>query len=122
MRGEQQQLPGLELGPELVIRQICLPPPAVTVTIQERFETFHELNPWVLAELETLTNRCVEQQWSRVGIAMLFEQLRWRYGEATRGNDQFRLNNDFRSRYVRLLVERHPEWIPLFSTRVLRAD
>ncbi|MFD6343631.1 hypothetical protein ACFWF9_02750 [Streptomyces roseolus] len=118
MRAEQQQLPGLDLGIDL----IRLPPPTVPVaTIQEQFEAFHELNPWVLRELENLTARCVEQRWPRVGIGMLFELLRWRYGEATRG-DRFRLNNNFRSRYVRLLLGQHPEWASLFSTRALRAD
>ncbi|MFE0640164.1 hypothetical protein [Streptomyces sp. NPDC058877] len=115
MRAYQQELPGLE------IKEIRLPEPVAGATIQERFEAFHELNPWVLDELETMTARCVSQHWPRVGIAMLFELLRWRYGEATRG-DEFRLNNNFRSRYVRLLLERHPEWTHLFSTRALRTD
>ncbi len=52
----------------------------------------------------------------RVGIGMLFEVLRWQYGRATRG-EPWKLNNDFRSRYVRKLLERHPEWSPLFETR-----
>ncbi|MFE6186487.1 hypothetical protein ACFQ6U_18890 [Streptomyces sp. NPDC056465] len=115
VRAYQQELPGLE------IKEIRLPEPLAGATIQERFEAFHELNPWVLDELEAMTARCVGQQWPRVGIAMLFELLRWRYGEATRG-DEFRLNNSYRSRYVRLLLERHPEWVRLFSTRALRTD
>jgi hypothetical protein len=111
----QQQLPGLE-----GIEQLRHPHISPDLTIQARFEAFHQLNPWVLRELERLTARCVELEWRRVGIGMLFELLRWRYGEATRG-DEFRLNNSFRSRYVRLLLDRHPEWSPLFSTRALRA-
>jgi hypothetical protein len=111
----QQQLPGLE-----GIQQLRHPRISPDLTIQARFEEFHALNPWVLRELERMTARCVEQGWRRVGIGMLFEALRWRYGEATRG-DEFRLNNSFRSRYVRLLLDRHPEWSPLFSTRALRA-
>ncbi|WP_328404018.1 hypothetical protein OHS70_34305 [Streptomyces sp. NBC_00390] len=90
-------------------------------SIQQRFEDFHALNPWVHRELERMTADCAQHGWNRVGIGMLFELLRYRYGEATRG-DEFRLNNNFRSRYVRLLVDEHPEWSPLFEVRALRTD
>lgn len=90
-------------------------------SIQERFEEFHALNPWVYRELERMTAECVRMGWKRVGIGMLFELLRYRYGEATRG-DEFRLNNNFRSRYVRLLVGDHEDWRHLFEVRALRAD
>ncbi|WP_392749445.1 hypothetical protein [Streptomyces sp. LN590] len=74
----------------------------------------------MLRHLEALTTDCVAKGFKRVGIGMLFELLRWRYGEATQG-DVFRLNNNFRSRYVRLLIERNAQWAPLFETRALRA-
>ncbi|MGG2460521.1 hypothetical protein ACO0M4_11975 [Streptomyces sp. RGM 3693] len=86
------------------------------LTIQERFELFHQLNPWILKHLENLTTECVERGLRRIGIGMLFEVLRWQYGIATRG-EPWKLNNDFRSRYVRRLIELHPEWSPLFETR-----
>ncbi|MFB7442892.1 hypothetical protein ACFC01_32065 [Streptomyces mirabilis] len=88
--------------------------------IQQRFDAFHALNPWVLRHLEALAADCVAKGFRRVGIGMLFELLRWRYGQATQG-DAFRLNNDYRSRYARLLIQRHPEWAHLFETRALRA-
>ncbi|MFC4512269.1 hypothetical protein [Streptomyces ehimensis] len=89
------------------------------VSIQERFEAFHELNPWICDQLETLTADCIRHGSKRVGIGMLFEVLRWQYGRATAGQEPWRLNNDFRSRYVRLLLERHPEWAAVFETRRL---
>ncbi|MFI1179943.1 hypothetical protein ACH4UT_10340 [Streptomyces sp. NPDC020799] len=88
-------------------------------SIQERFEAFHELNPWILDHLEALTADCVTRGLSRVGIGMLFEVLRWQYGRATLG-EPWRLNNNFRSRYVRRMLERHPEWVSLFEIRALR--
>ncbi|WP_367132774.1 MULTISPECIES: hypothetical protein [Streptomyces] len=88
-------------------------------SIQERFEAFHELNPWILDHLETLTADCIARGLPRVGIGMLFEVLRWQYGRATLG-EPWRLNNNFRSRYVRRILERHPEWISLFEIRALR--
>lgn len=112
----QEQLPGLLDNDIQPLRQ----PTTQPLSIQGRFTAFHALNPWVLRELERLTADCVANGFSRVGIGMLFELLRYRYGVATRG-DTFRLNNTWRSRYVRLLLQRHPEWEPLFELRALRA-
>ncbi|WP_327356307.1 hypothetical protein [Streptomyces sp. NBC_01304] len=105
---------------ELPIAPLRHPEPAGKgVSIQERFESFHQLNPWILEQLEKLTADCAERGLRRIGIGMLFEVLRWQYGRATRG-EPFKLNNDFRSRYVRMLLSRHPEWLLLFETRELR--
>jgi len=96
-------------------------PDAVSgATIQEQFDEFHRLNPSVLANLETLTTDYLRRGRKRVGIGMLFEVLRWQHDLATRG-DAFRLNNNYRSRYVRLMLARHPEWECAFHTRELVA-
>ncbi|MET8679947.1 hypothetical protein ABZW18_20780 [Streptomyces sp. NPDC004647] len=110
----QDEIPGLVIH---TVRQ----PDGQAATIQAQFEAFHQLNPWVLRALESLTANYLDRGATRVGIGMLFEVLRWRYVTATEG-DEFRLNNNFRSRYVRLLVERHPEWAPAFEVRALRTD
>lgn len=115
MQTDQDELPGLWDEPDQQLDA------ASGVSIQQQFEAFHQLNPWVLAALERLTADCVDKGFTHVGIGMLFELLRWSYGRATQG-DHFKLNNNFRSRYVRLLIEQHPEWTTVFEVRVLRAD
>lgn len=110
-----QQLPGSD-----DIQPVQLPAIHPGQSIQQRLEASHGLNPWVLRHLEALTASRIAKGFKRVGIGMLFELLRWRCGQATRG-DAFRLNNNFRSRYVRLLIERRPKSAPLFETRALRA-
>lgn len=114
MAAVQDEIPGL------VIRTVRQPEDQAA-TIQARFEAFHRLNPWVLRALETLTADYLNRGAKRVGIGMLFEVLRWQYATATEG-DEFRLNNNFRSRYVRLLIERHPQWESAFEVRALRTD
>ncbi|MEV4557214.1 hypothetical protein AB0K51_09465 [Kitasatospora sp. NPDC049285] len=114
MKVSQDEIPGLW------IEEIHEPDGNPGATIQQQFEAFHQLNPWVLDALEELTADCLTRGFPHVGIGMLFEILRWRYGLHTRG-DAFRLNNNFRSRYVRLLIDRHPEWISVFEVRALRA-
>lgn len=89
-------------------------------SIEERFAQFHEQNPHVLVALETLAADYLAAGRERIGIGMLFEVLRYQSGIRTVG-DQFRLNNDYRALYVRLVVERHPEWADAFETRARRA-
>ena len=108
-------LPGLD-----EIERLVVPAQVPGQSIQISFEAFHELNPWILRRFESMTEDCINRGFHRIGIGMLFELLRWQYGAVTRG-DEFRLNNNFRSRYVRLLIEEHPEWEPVFETRTLRA-
>ena len=92
------------------------PPPG---SIQERFEQFHEANPYVFDALVALAD-----EWNgstggaRCGIGMLYETLRFRRGIVTRG-EEFKLNNNYRSRYARLIVERRPDLAELFETREL---
>ncbi len=95
-------------------------PATVGGSIQERFEAFHDANPWVCRALEQLTADLVGRGRRRIGIKSLFEVLRWHYNRATEGDD-FRLNNSYTSRYARLLIDRHPEWADVFETRELRA-
>lgn len=91
------------------------------MSIQTRFEDFHHDNPQVLLELERLAEQWFSAGHLKCGLKMLWEVLRWELGLRTRGDDGFRLNNNFTSRYARLLVERHPEWDGRIETRELRA-
>nr|WSZ96816.1 hypothetical protein OH820_15140 [Streptomyces sp. NBC_00857] len=115
MAAIQDEIPGLVIQ---TVRQ----PENRSATIQQQFAEFHRLNPWVLEALEGLTAEYLARGAQRVGIGMLFEVLRWRYVRATEDDDEFHLNNNYRSRYVRLVIERHPEWAPAFEVRTLRTD
>ena len=92
-----------------------------TATLQEKFERFHAANPWVALALEALTRDWLATGRQRVGIKMFIEVLRWEHARRTDGSE-FRYNNSFTSRYVRLLIEAHPDWADAFETRALRAD
>ncbi len=95
------------------------PDHAPAATIEERFTAFHETNPWVLDSLLTLADDYLTNR-PRLSVKMLFEVIRWEYDRATFG-DAFRLNNDFHSRYVRLMIARRPDLASSFETRRLRA-
>lgn len=96
--------------------------PASGATIDERFRDFHTQNGWVYRQLEAMTTELVAAGQRRVGMKMLVEVLRWRYFRQTFDpSSPFRLNNDYTSRYSRLLIADHPEWADVFETRELRS-
>ncbi|MFD3926550.1 hypothetical protein [Streptomyces sp. NPDC058614] len=90
-------------------------------SLDGRFEDFHAEHPWVYEALERLTVQWVAAGGGRIGVKALFEQLRWLAPEITDG-EPFQLNNNFTSRYARLLRASHPEWRDVFELRRLRGD
>lgn len=99
-----------ELGPFVAT-------PAVG-TIGERFATFHAANPWVYEALVQLARQTNRGGLHPLGIGMLFEVLRWQWMRSTLGDD-FKLNNDYRSRYARLIMDSEPDLADVFETRTL---
>lgn len=89
--------------------------------IRARFEYFHEANPAVYDRLAQLARQWAERRPGKQSIAMLYEVLRWQEGTSTTG-DPFRLNNDFRAHYARLLMDREPDLRDVFETRGGAAD
>lgn len=91
-------------------------------TIQERFEAFHQANPWVFTALEQMVTDDLNLGLPVGGMRMYWEVLRWRYNRRVdRRDGGFRCNDHFPSRYARALVEAHPEWASYFNLRVIRA-
>lgn len=89
--------------------------------IQEKFEKFHQDNPQILflilRNIEAV-KRAGLQHYSINGI---FERIRWHVSVELRGVDcePYKLNNNYRSRYVRLIEEKFPELRGFFETRTL---
>ena len=95
---------------------------SVPITRAEKFEEYHRLNPQVLVNLEALAEKLISKGQKHIGIGYLFEVLRYETFMATKDNESdFKLNNNHRSRYARLLIERHPEWKDIISIRNLRS-
>ena len=105
------------------------PPDVVSVdmgtfgSIQEQFEAFHEANPHVYAALVRLARGLVARGRSHVGIGQLFEVLRWSYSMTTVDpSADLKLNNNYRSRYARLIESSEPDLDGLFEKRRLRSE
>lgn len=88
-------------------------------SLQAQFERFDEENPQVYEVLQRLAAKWLAEH-SQVGVGMLWEVMRWQLGVESNAED-YRLNNNYRSRYARKLLDEHPEWTGRIKTRELRA-
>lgn len=60
-----------------------------------------------------------------MGIAMLWERMRWELTVETDSvdlGDDFKLNNNYRSRYARLIMNNEPDLAGFFDIRRLHDD
>lgn len=89
-------------------------------TVQAQFEQFHQDNPDVFLKLEQLTADWLAHQ-PTVGMKMLWEVLRWQTTTAVSHVSGPKFNNNYTSRYARLILEKHPEWVGRIRVRELRA-
>lgn len=86
------------------------------------FDRFHAENPVVYKVLVHLAREWVLRTGRRkLGIASLFERARWEIALMTSDPD-YKLNNNWRAYYARLIMYREPDLDELFTLRASEAD
>lgn len=88
--------------------------------VERAFRVYHAAHPWVLARLVSMVRR-YHGIGKRRGIGFFFEVLRHEYLMDSTDGDGFKLNNNFRSRYARMIERDHPGLRGFFRKRRLRA-
>lgn len=87
--------------------------------LEAAFWSFHHANPRVYQKLVLYA-----RQWNRVhehgSINLLFERVRWDYVTDINSTDDFRLNNNHRAFYARLIEDREPDLRGFFRMRQQR--
>lgn len=90
-------------------------------SIQERFEAFHKKNPVVFQKLVEYALLAKGKN-KRVGIAFVWERVRYYVDFERDENDpHFKLTDNYKSRYARIINETVPELSGYFKLRQLRA-
>lgn len=100
------------------------PPPWITSKLGIDWWMFHVEHPEVADALASLARPLLQQGHRRLGIAMLWETLRYRTMLGNHPTDRAkygRLNNSYRAYYARWLQSEHPDLVGVFETRHLRA-
>lgn len=101
---------------EFTLAPLPFDAPEPTPALVRAFEAFHAENPHVYRKLRELALEARRAGVEHLGIAVLFERLRW-YSQVETTGDQYRLNNNFRALYARLLMQREPELREFFRLR-----
>lgn len=85
----------------------------------QAFAEFHKANPWVVRELEKIAWEMLQHGRKKIGIQACVEIFRWETRRHTISND-FKLNNNFCSRYARMILDRNPHWGQVFELRRIK--
>jgi len=89
--------------------------------VEQSFREYHAGHPWVYERLVE-TVRWYAGRGRKRGVGFFFEVLRHEmFMGDTHDADGFKLNNNFRSRYARLIEDRCPDLRGYFRKRRLRA-
>ena len=101
---------------------MTLQPTPFTIGIQARLEVFHARHPDVYRRLVALAFKARRAGRERIEIKMLFEVLRWEWTITGLPDDDehWKLNNNYSSRYARLIMADHPSLDGLFEVRELK--
>lgn len=88
--------------------------------LEEAFAQFNADNPRVYERLVSLAKQ-YKDRGRKVGIAHLFEVVRWLTFVETVRNDDFKLNNNLRAYYARYIMRTEPALAGYFDLRALRS-
>lgn len=91
-------------------------------SIQTAFEDFDAAHPEVRQYLVGLALELHRRGFRHYGIGALWERMRWHFEIERDMDEEFRLNNNYRSRYARKIMTEHPELEEFFEVRMLRAS
>jgi hypothetical protein len=97
-------------------QQLELP---ATNTASDAFLRYHMQHPQVYDELVKMARQWKASGKPHCSIKMLWEVLRFNFGVQIDHEDGFRLNNNYTSRYARLIMGREDDLEGLFETREL---
>lgn len=90
--------------------------------IDIKFVEFHKKNPKVLKLLVKFAREVKNVGYTTYSINALFERIRWHVDIETKDKSGFKLSNNYRSRYARLLEMKYPEFEAFFRKKKLSSN
>jgi hypothetical protein len=92
-----------------------------TDSIHARFLAFHSANPHVYRQIVQIARGLRgDKKIRHCGIALIWEHMRWLHFLQTAGDEPFKLNNDYKAEYARLIMASEPDLYGFFRLRELR--
>jgi hypothetical protein len=90
----------------------------MTNRIDSAFKAFHEANPKVWELFKKFAFELIDKKFKHYSADAVCHQVRWHTAVVTSDRD-FKLNNNFTSRYARLFHKEFPRYDGFFITRSL---
>jgi len=90
-------------------------------SLDERFQEYHRKNPLVYKLFKQFAFRAFHSGRRHFSAKAIMERVRWEVAMSTQDDEGFKINNNYTSRYARLLVEEYPVFENFFEMRELRA-
>ncbi len=91
------------------------------ISIDEAFKRFHKANPLVFTWFKNYFYYFHGRGKKRVSAKLIAECLRQEPALKTK-SENYKLDNSFVSRYVRLFIKDHPQYTKCFELRKLKSD
>ena len=89
-------------------------------SIAERFDIFHRDNPDIYRRIVQIARQMQARGVRKMGISLIFERLRWLHFIEVNTDEGFKLSNDFRAEFARLIMTTESDLTNFFETRALR--
>ncbi len=89
---------------------------------QIKFERYHSNNPHVYKLMVHLAYKAKAAGAKHYSIWAVASVARWQYVFEVKGTEDFKLSNDYLSRYSRLIMEQEPALADFFTTKALKGQ
>jgi len=89
--------------------------------LQLKFEEYHKNNPQVFDLFEKFAKKIRTIGYKNFGAKAIMERVRWEMIVSNTNNEPFKINNNYTSRYVRLLEDKDNSFEGFFRKRQLRS-
>ena len=90
------------------------------MTLEKKFWEYHRSNPHVFELFKKYAQEIRDSGFRHYGSKSIFERVRWHLDVETLDPEGFKMNNNYSSRYARLLMFEDPTFEGFFRNRTLK--
>lgn len=90
--------------------------------LDQKFWEYHQENPHVYELFKNFTRAARAAGYNNYSAKAIFERVRWHMSIETKDETGFKLNNNYTSRYARLMEQEHPEYAGFFHKRTMKTS
>ena len=90
------------------------------MSLESKFWTYHKANPQVFNLFKHFANEARSKGYAQYSAKAIFERVRWEVSVNTNDPEKFKMNNNYTSRYARLLITSDPSFADFFRNREMK--